>query len=289
MSPHASSTKRQLILGHLPTGCWISGSGVGRPFASRLRELEPLPPGFGDWTRSLRILVQRAEGTVTNSTPLSTALSAEFLGTFMLVFACAGAAALGAGGLVGVALAQGLALTVAVYLFGHLSGAHVNPAVTVGVWLAGKINTRRAVSYVVFQVFGAVVAALALRFVLGGLVGNLGGTALGGKLEVGDATILVTPAAGLVVESLLTLFLVLAVLQGAIAGRAGHMAGVVIGATLAVGVLVGGPLTGASLNPARTLGPALVTGDFADLWIYLAGPISGGALAALLFRNALGR
>lgn len=226
---------------------------------------------------------------MTNSTPLSTALSAEFLGTFMLVFACAGAAALGAGGLVGVALAQGLALTVAVYLFGHLSGAHVNPAVTVGVWLAGKINTRRAVSYVVFQVFGAVVAALALRFVLGGLVGNLGGTALGGKLEVGDATILVTPAAGLVVESLLTLFLVLAVLQGAIAGRAGHMAGVVIGATLAVGVLVGGPLTGASLNPARTLGPALVTGDFADLWIYLAGPISGGALAALLFRNALGR
>jgi len=226
---------------------------------------------------------------VTNSTPLSTALSAEFLGTFMLVFACAGAAALGAGGLVGVALAQGLALTVAVYLFGHLSGAHVNPAVTVGVWLAGKINTRRAVSYVVFQVFGAVVAALALRFVLGGLVGNLGGTALGGELEVGDATILVTPAAGLVVESLLTLFLVLAVLQGAIAGRAGHMAGVVIGATLAVGVLVGGPLTGASLNPARTLGPALVTGDFADLWIYLAGPISGGALAALLFRNALGR
>lgn len=226
---------------------------------------------------------------MTNSTPLSTALSAEFLGTFMLVFACAGAAALGAGGLVGVALAQGLALTVAVYLFGHLSGAHVNPAVTVGVWLAGKINTRRAVSYVVFQVFGAVVAALALRFVLGGLVGNLGGTALGGELEVGDATILVTPAAGLVVESLLTLFLVLAVLQGAIAGRAGHMAGVVIGATLAVGVLVGGPLTGASLNPARTLGPALVTGDFADLWIYLAGPISGGALAALLFRNALSR
>lgn len=226
---------------------------------------------------------------MTNSTPLSTALSAEFLGTFMLVFACAGAAALGAGGLVGVALAQGLALTVAVYLFGHLSGAHVNPAVTVGVWLAGKINTRRAVSYVVFQGFGAVVAALALRFVLGGLVGNLGGTALGGELEVGDATILVTPAAGLVVESLLTLFLVLAVLQGAIAGRAGHMAGVVIGATLAVGVLVGGPLTGASLNPARTLGPALVTGDFADLWIYLAGPISGGALAALLFRNALGR
>jgi MIP family channel proteins len=226
---------------------------------------------------------------VTNNTPLSTALSAEFLGTFMLVFACAGAAALGAGGLVGVALAQGLALTVAVYLFGHLSGAHVNPAVTVGVWLAGRINTRRALSYVVFQVFGAVVAALALRFVLGGIVGNLGGTALGGELEVGDATILVTPAAGLVVESLLTLFLVLAVLQGAIAGRAGHMAGVVIGAALAVGVLVGGPLTGASLNPARTLGPALVTGDFADLWIYLAGPISGGALAALLFRNALGR
>jgi len=226
---------------------------------------------------------------VTQTTRLSTALTAEFLGTFLLVFACAGAAALGAGGLVGVAIAQGSALAVAVYLFGPVSGAHVNPAVTVGVWLAGKINTRRAISYAVFQVVGAVLAALTLRFVLGGDAGGLGRTALAGELEVGGATILVTPAAGLVVEALLTLFLVLAVLQGAIAGRAGHMAGVVIGATLAVGVLVAGPLTGASLNPARTLGPALVTGSFADLWIYLAGPISGGALAALLFRNALGR
>ena len=226
---------------------------------------------------------------MTTSIPLSTALTAEFVGTFMLVFAGAGASALGAGGLVGVALAHGLALAVAVYAFGHISGGHVNPAVTVGVWLAGKMSARRAVSYVVFQVAGAVVAALALRFVLGGAVGGLGATTLARGLEVAGAPVVVTPAAGLALEAILTFFLALAVLQAAVAGKAGQLAGLAIGATFAFGILVGGPLTGASMNPARTLGPALVTGNFADLWIYMAGPLSGGAFAALLFRNAFGR
>ncbi len=226
---------------------------------------------------------------MTTTTRLSTALTAEFVGTFMLVFAGAGASALGAGGLVGIALANGLAMAVAVYAFGHLSGGHVNPAITVGVWLAGKMSARRAVSYVVFQVAGALVAALALRFVLGGEVGGLGATVLARGLEVAGSPVVVTPASGLALEAILTFFLVLAVLQAAVAGKAGQLAGLAIGATLAFGILVGGPLTGASLNPARTLGPALVTGNFADLWIYMAGPLSGGAFAALLFRNALGR
>lgn len=226
---------------------------------------------------------------MTTTTRLSTALTAEFVGTFMLVFAGAGASALDAGGLLGVALAHGLALAVAVYAFGHISGGHVNPAVTVGIWLAGKMNARRAVSYVVFQVAGAVVAALALRFVLGGEVGDLGATTLARGLEVAGSTVVVTPASGLALEAILTFFLALAVLQAAVAGKAGQLAGLAIGAALAFGTLVAGPLTGAGLNPARTLGPALVTGNFADLWIYMAGPLSGGAFAALLFRNALGR
>ena len=220
---------------------------------------------------------------------LSHALIAELVGTFALIFVGAGAAALGLGGLPGVAMAHGLVVLGFAYAYGAISGSHLNPAVTFGLLAAGKIDAPRAVSYVVFQIGGGVLGALALRAVLGGVVGGLGATRLADALPAGGGTVAVTPAAGFAIEAILTFFLVNAVLHCAVAGRAGNLAGLAIGLTVVFCILMGGPLTGASLNPARTLGPAIVTGDFSDLWVYLAGPLTGGAAAAVLFRGVLGK
>jgi len=215
---------------------------------------------------------------------LSTSLVAEFIGTFALIFIGAGAGALGIGGLVGVAFAHGLVILGFVYAYGHISGTHVNPAVTLGVWAAGKMDAGRALSYIVFQIAGGIVAALALSWVLGGTGTGLGVTALAHGLQVKDVTINVTPAIGVVLEAILTFFLANAVLNCAVSGKAGNLAGVGIGLTLTFCILMGGPLTGASLNPARSIGPAIATGNFADLWVYLAGPALGGVAAGLLYK-----
>src|SRR5436309_15718676 len=119
---------------------------------------------------------------------LSTSLLAEFIGTFALIFIGAGAGALGLGGLVGVAFAHGLVVIGFAYAYGHISGTHINPAVTIGVWTAGKIETARAASYIVFQIAGGLLAALALSWILGGTATGLGGTHLAHGLSVGDAT-----------------------------------------------------------------------------------------------------
>ena len=218
---------------------------------------------------------------------LSTALVAELIGTFALIFIGAGAVALGIGGLVGVAFAHGLVVLGFAYAYGHISGAHINPAVTLGVWAAGKIETARAASYIVFQLIGGLLGALALRWVLGGAETGLGVTKLAHGLAVGNATITITPLLGVVLETILTFFLANAVLNAAVSGKAGNLAGVAIGLTLVFAILMGGPLTGASLNPARSLGPALVTGDLTDLWVYLVGPAVGGIAAGLLYKFVL--
>lgn len=214
---------------------------------------------------------------------ISYALTAEFIGTFALVFIGAGAAALGAG-LVAVALAYGLTLTVFTYAYGHLSGTHLNPAVTVAVWAAGRINARRALSYIVFQLAGGVVAGYALLGLLGGPVGRLGAGALARGFAVGEATVAISPARGWFLEALLAFLLANAVLHCAVANRAGNLAGVAIGLTMTLGILMGGPLTGAIFNPARQLGPALAAGQFAHLGLYLVAPLVGGVVAAGLFR-----
>jgi MIP family channel proteins len=216
------------------------------------------------------------------------ALVAELVGTFALVFIGAGAGAIGAGGLVGVAFAHGLVIIGFAYAYGHISGAHVNPAVTIGVFAAGLMDAGRAVSYVVFQLIGGVLGALALRYVLGGAESGLGATTLGDAVSVGTTVVKVTPAMGLAVEAILTFFLVNAVLNagGAENPDRGH-AGVAIGFTLAFCILMGGPLTGASLNPARTLGPAIAADVYANLWIYFVGPVLGAVAAAMLWRSFL--
>jgi MIP family channel proteins len=203
---------------------------------------------------------------------------AEFLGTFTLVFIGAGAGALvvgdvSSGGLVGVALAHALALVVIIYAWGSISGAHVNPAVTFGLALTGKLPWLRAVRYWLAQFLGAALAGYALLFLIGP-VGNLGMTLPSPG---------VSPLQAIAIEAILTFFLVIAVFGSAVAGRNGNAAALAIGLVLGMDILMGGPLTGASMNPARSFGPALAMGDFTDLYIYFVGPVLGGSLAALLY------
>ncbi len=216
---------------------------------------------------------------------LSTSLLAELIGTFALIFIGAGAGALGIGGLVGVAFAHGLVVLSFAYAYGHISGTHINPAVTLGVWAAGKIDAARAGSYIVFQIVGGILGALALRWVLGGPETGLGLTQLAHGLSVRDTTITITPAIGMVLEAILTFFLVNAVMNAGISGKATIPGGLAIGLTLTFCILMGGPLTGASLNPARSIGPAVATGNFDNLWVYLVGPALGGIVAGLLYKT----
>jgi aquaporin Z len=206
------------------------------------------------------------------------ALTAEFVGTFALVFIGAGAGAIGAGGLVGVALAHGLVLVAVAAAYGPISGAHINPAVTIALWFGRQIKAAEAVAYIVVQVLGGIAGAYVLRFVLGGAGSGLGATVLAGS---------VSPTQGVVVEAVLTFLLVNTIYNTAVSGKAGNHGPVAIGLTLAFCILMGGPLTGASLNPARTLGPAIVTGNYADLWVYLVGPVIGGLAATLLYDRVL--
>jgi MIP family channel proteins len=221
------------------------------------------------------------------SNPLTKALVAEFIGTFALIFIGAGAGALGIGGLVGVAFAHGLVIVGFAYAYGHISGTHINPAVTLGLLAAGKIDAAKAAAYVVVQILGGLVGAFTLRWVLGGVVGGLGATTLAQNLVIGGSTVSITPLIGLVLEAILTFFLVNTILNAAVSGRAGGHAGLAIGMTLTFAILMGGPLTGASLNPARSIGPALASGNTTDLWVYLVGPVLGAVVAGLLYRGVL--
>jgi len=218
---------------------------------------------------------------------LTPALIAELVGTFALIFIGAGAGALGVGGLVGVALAHGLVVVSFAYAYGHISGTHINPAVTVGVWFAGKMGAGRAVSYIVFQIIGGILGAMALRMALGGSASGLGQTLPASSLAVGGVTISVTAGMAVVIEAILTFLLVNCVLNAAVSGKAGSMAGLAIGLTYTLGILMGGPLTGGSLNPARSIGPAVALGQFSSLWIYIVGPVLGAIVAALLYRGVL--
>jgi MIP family channel proteins len=208
---------------------------------------------------------------------------AELLGTFTLVFIGAGAGAVAGetGNLVAVALAHGIALMVIVYAWGAVSGAHVNPAVTFGLALTRKIDWTTAVWYWVAQFFGAALAAYLLLFLLGG------NSSLG--VTVGSLTTSKDALKAVIVEAVLTFFLVTAVFTTAVAGRNGNAAGIAIGFVLAMDILMGGPLTGASMNPARTFGPALATGDISLFWIYVVGPLLGAAAAALLHERVFMR
>jgi MIP family channel proteins len=219
--------------------------------------------------------------------PLASVLTAEALGTFLFFFVGMGAVVLGthtgdgAGGLLGVALAHGLALAVLVSALGSVSGAHFNPAVTFAVWIAGRIEPVRAGLYVAVQLVAAVAAGLALRLVFP--ESSWEPTAIGAP-ALGEG---IGPVAGIAVEAVLTILLVVAVFGTAIDRRAPKIGGLAIGLAVAADILMGGPLTGAAMNPARWFGPAVASGTFADWYVWWIGPLLGAAVAALIYRLAL--
>lgn len=218
---------------------------------------------------------------------------AEFIGTFALVFVGSAAGVYGQSvGLLGIGLAHGLTLAAFIYAYGHISGSHINPAVTLGLAVNGTIKWIEALVYWVAQFAGAVVAAFLLRTFLTPLSPEAFAGAATTGLLTDTAQFPVYYALGL--EALLAFFLVNAILHTSVDGKAGQFAGLAIGLTYAVAVLAGGPLTGGSLNPARSFGPAVFTSalsagtpDFQNptfYLIYFVGPIVGSLLAVLLYQ-----
>jgi MIP family channel proteins len=205
---------------------------------------------------------------------------AELIGTFTLVFIGAGAVAMArpsGGGIVAAAFAHGIALVVIVYAWGAVSGAHVNPAVTFALVLTGRVTWIKAAWYWAAQFIGGILAAYILLLLIGRMYG-LGETT--GSMT-GD------PAPTIALEAILTFFLVIAVYGSAVAGRNGNAAAIAIGLVLTMDILMGGYLTGASMNPARTLGPALAMGNLSYLWLYFVGPLLGGAAAGFLYERVI--
>ena len=223
---------------------------------------------------------------------------AEFVGTFTLIFAGAGSilitaivfgpflqqggpnAALATGfSLVAVALATGLAIAVMVSAVGHISGGHLNPAVTLGFVVTGRITLLLGLVYWFFQFAGAALAALLLRWIFDEQTRNL--------VQLGAP--IVSPAIdnwkALVIEAVLTFFLVWVVFATAADPRGAfkQISGLAIGLTITIGSLVAGPLTGAAMNPARAFGPDLVQSFWTDWWVYYAGPFAGAVIAALIY------
>jgi MIP family channel proteins len=196
---------------------------------------------------------------------------AELLGTFTLVFIGGMSVTIAAQyGLIAPALAHGLVLVVIAFVYGGISGAHVNPAITVSLLIGGKIKIDKAIIYIVMQVIGALLGALLINIVLPGA---------GAGQATGDMTVPNIGGAGLL-EAFFTFLLATTVWQTAAHGRAGNLAPIAIGLTLAVCILAGGQYSGASLNPARTLGPAIIGGDLSYAPVYMLMQFIGGAVAA---------
>jgi MIP family channel proteins len=214
---------------------------------------------------------------------------AEAIGTFFLCFAGIGAiVATGApvnsgAGLVEIALAHGLALSIAVSIFAGVSGSHFNPAVTLGMLSTGRIEAPRAGLYIIAQLVGATVAAFACNIIYPEAA------VAASKLGIPLPGAWVTTPILLLTEFILTFLLMTAIFGTAVDGRAPGMklGGFAIGLTVAFDILAAGPVTGASMNPARSFGPALVFGYFEWHWCYWVAPIAGAVAAAQLYQNVI--
>ncbi|HWG85917.1 MAG TPA: aquaporin [Deinococcales bacterium] len=208
------------------------------------------------------------------------ALVAEFIGTFALVFIGAGSIITSQGsglGLLGIALAHGLTIAVMVSSLGHVSGGHFNPAVSAAFAATGKMPSLTALQYVVAQVAGGFLAALILQQVMPAdfvAATNLGTPSLGEGVAAWK---------GVVLEAVMSFFLVIAVFGSAVDSRAARVGGLFIGLTVALDIMMGGPVTGAAMNPARHLSTALASGFLRDWWVYWVGPVLGGVAAGLVY------
>ena len=212
-------------------------------------------------------------------------LVAEFVGTFVLVAGGCAAAAVDyrfdgvLGGHIGVAVAWGLVVAMVIFAIGHLSGAHINPAVTLAFASGRHFPWREVLPYWVAQVAGAMAGALAVA----GLFGTASGLSVTQPFDVSDV-------GALGIEVIITAILMLVVMAVATDTRAqGALAAVALGITVAVIGLVMGPMDGASMNPARTIGPAVATGEYLAIWVYLIGPIVGALAGVALYAYMRGR
>jgi aquaporin TIP len=214
------------------------------------------------------------------------ALVAEFIGTFALIFIGVGAIAAdsitgGKLGLTGIALAHGLTIAVFASATGAISGGHLNPAVTIGLFVAKKYDLQTTIGYVISQCLGAIAAAALIKCAVPASVLStisMGTPGVGEGISVGMA---------LVTEIILTFFLVFVIYGTAVDHRGPKVGGLFIGLTVALDIMMGGPISGAAMNPARHLGPALLGGGLHNIWIYWVGPVIGGVAAALVYKTQL--
>ena len=211
---------------------------------------------------------------------------AEFIGTFAFVFVgigsiCADSITGGKLGLTGIALAHGLGIGVMASATAAISGGHLNPAVTISLWVTKKIDSVNAIGYIIAQCLGSIFAAILIKGAVPAavlLTVGMGTPAVGEGIGVNMA---------LLTEMLLTFFLVFVVFGTAVDARAPKCGALFIGLTVAMDILMGGPISGAAMNPARYIGPALVGGGLQNAWIYVVGPVVGGTLAALVYKFQL--
>jgi aquaporin Z len=224
--------------------------------------------------------------------PLNKKLVAEFIGTFWLVLGGCGSAVLAAAipeigiGLLGVAIAFGLTVLTAAYAFGHVSGCHLNPAVSVGLWASGRFPAAHLLPYVIAQVLGAILAAGVIYVIASGQAGwtPVGGLASNGFAEHSPGGY--SLQAGLVSEIVMT-FMFLMVILGATDKRApAGFAPIAIGLCLTLIHLISIPVTNTSVNPARSTGPAVIVGGWAlaQLWLFWVAPLIGAAIAGFAYR-----
>jgi aquaporin TIP len=205
------------------------------------------------------------------------AFIAEFIGTFALMFIGGGAIINGNATLVGVALAHGLTIAAFGSAFGAVSGGHFNPAVTLAMLVTGRIDVPKGLGYIVVQCLGAIVAAFLLTITFP--PDQVAAAKLGTPLLAGNVTI-----GGAVIAEAVTTFALVSVIMGtAVDARAPKLGALLIGLTVTLDILCIGPLTGAAMNPARSIGPALVSGNLENFWVYWIGPMIGAVAAAALY------
>ena len=204
---------------------------------------------------------------------------AEGLGTLFLTLIACGIAVTSGVDLVATSLAFGLVIVAAAYSIGNVSGCHINPAVSIALTVAGKMEVKECVRYIIAQIIGAFVGSLLLAFVLGSF------SALGANELAGNTTIWIA----LVVEVILTFIFTTAILGVTDKKENGHVTGIVIGLTLVLVHLFGLPFTGTSVNPARSLAPAVLQGGSAlcNVWIFIVAPVVGAILAGLFYKYVL--
>ena len=215
---------------------------------------------------------------------------AEFVGTFWLVFGGCGSALLAAAfpevgiGLVGVSLAFGLTVVTMAYSIGHISGAHLNPAVTIGLWMGGRVNTSDIIPYIIAQIFGGIAAAALLYVIVTGNGSGIGTFAANGYAEHSPGQY--SMAAAFIMEAVMTCMFLIIILGSTDAAAPGGFAGLAIGLALTLIHLVSIPVTNTSVNPARSISQALFVGDWAlgQLWLFIVAPIVGAVVGGLIYK-----